>query len=96
MFEKFTDKAREVFLLESGIHIAGNREVAVENCTRIEEYSEVLVQMISGGLRVQIWGSRLRVSDYKTQGVLIRGKISRVELEERRAKRRERPDKRLR
>lgn len=84
MFEKLTDKARAALFMETGLHIAGNRELVVENCQRIEECSEVYMSLSSGKLLVQIWGSDLRAFDYNTGGLVIRGKISQIELEERR------------
>lgn len=84
MFEKLTNKARETLLLETGLHLAGNRELMVEKCGRIEECSEVFMSLSCGGLLIQIWGSDLRASDYSTGGLVIRGKISRIEIEERR------------
>ena len=95
MFEKFQKKARSALMLESGIHIDGNKELIIENCRRIEEYNEVFMQLRSGSLRVQIWGSGLKAFDYRTSGLVIRGRISQIELSERRG-RIERSDKGLR
>lgn len=86
MFDKLSDKAKEIFFLETGIHIAGNKELIIENCRRIEECSEVFMSLASNGLLVQIWGSNLRAFDFKTNGLIIRGKISQIELIERRKK----------
>lgn len=85
MFEKLSDMARETFFMETGLHIAGNRELILENCRRIEECSDVLMRLISGDLCVQVWGSGLRAFDFKTGGLVIRGKIEQIELEERRS-----------
>lgn len=84
MFEKISRRAEEVLSPVSGIHIESNRELIIENCRRIEECDDVFMQLISGGLRVQIWGSGLRAFDHKTGGLVIRGRITRVELAERR------------
>lgn len=86
MFDKLSDKAKEIFFLETGIHIAGNKELIIENCRRIEECSEIFMSLASNGLLVQIWGSNLRAFDFKTNGLIIRGKISQIELIERRKK----------
>lgn len=83
MFDKLAEKAREMLYLDTGLILEGNREMIVENCRRIEEYNEVFMQLISGSLCVQIWGSGLRAYDYRTGGLIIRGKISRIELSER-------------
>lgn len=84
MFEKLSDRAEKALSPFTGIHIEGNRELVAEDCRRIEECDEVLMQFISGHLRVQVWGSGLRAYDYKTGGLVIRGRIERIELAERR------------
>ena len=91
MFEKLSGRADELLSPVSGIHIEGNRELVVENCRRIEECDEVFMQFISGHLRVQVWGSGLRAYDHSTGGLVIRGRIERVELAERRGRHDERP-----
>ncbi|MBO7395435.1 MAG: YabP/YqfC family sporulation protein [Ruminococcus sp.] len=91
MFEKLSGRAEEFLSPVSGIHIESNRELVVENCRRIEECDEVFMQFISGHLRVQVWGSGLRAYDHKTGGLVIRGRIMRIELAERRGSRDERP-----
>lgn len=83
MFDKLTDKINAAFFEEAGIHIAGNRELILENCRRIEECSDVLMSLACGKLLIHIWGKDLRAFDYKTGGLVIRGKISQIELEER-------------
>jgi hypothetical protein len=96
MFEKLADRAADALSPVSGIHIESNRELVVENCRRIEECDEIFMQFISGRLRVQVWGSGLRAFDFKTRGLVIRGRITRVEFAERRRLRNERPASGLR
>lgn len=96
MFEKAVGKARDMFFLNTDIHINGNRSLTIENCTRIEEYNEVFVRLISGGLCVQICGCNLRVSDYCSGGMLVQGKISQVDLIERSGAGNEGPAERMR
>ncbi len=84
MFKKTSEKARELFFLESGIHMVGNREIMLENCRRIEECSDVFISVVGAGLLINIWGSDLRASDFRTGGLVIRGKIAQIEFEERR------------
>ena len=91
MFEKLSGRADELLSPVSGIHIESNRELVVENCRRIEECDEVFMQFISGHLRVQVWGSGLRAYDHCTGGLVIRGRIERVELAERGGRHDERP-----
>ena len=93
MFDKLSEKARESLFLDSGIHIEGNREVLIENCRRIEEYNDVFVRIVSGKLCIQIWGDALRAFDFKTCGLIVRGRISRIEFIERSSRRYEKKDK---
>ncbi|MCM1132574.1 MAG: YabP/YqfC family sporulation protein [Ruminococcus flavefaciens] len=86
MFGKINEKVRETLFLETGLHIAGNKEIAVENCDRIEECSDVFMSLVSKNLLVHIWGSSLRAFDFKTSGLIIRGRISQIELIERSGK----------
>lgn len=71
-----------IFLNEdkSSIHIAGNYEILLENCRRIEEYNEVFIKVKTKKLYIEVWGNQLRAFDFKTDSLIIRGKISRIEL----------------
>lgn len=83
MFKKIADKALETFYLTPLIHMNNNKEMLIENCRRIEEYSEIFMRLISGNLCINIWGSNLRAYDFHKDGLLINGKISHVEFIER-------------
>ena len=83
VFEKAVGKARDLFYLNTDIHIEGNRELTIENCSRIEEYNEVFIRVIAGGMCIQICGCDLKAYDYCAKGLVIRGKISQVDLIER-------------
>ena len=82
MLDNFVSRARQVLYLDSGLHLEGNREMFIENCSRIEEYNEVFMRLIAGGLCIQIWGTDLRAYDYATGGLIIRGRIAQIELTE--------------
>ena len=86
MFDKFTEKVNAAVFEEAGMHISGNREIILENCRRIEECSDVFMSFACGKLLVHIWGNDLRAFDYRTGGLVIRGKISQIELAERRGR----------
>lgn len=83
MWDKISDKTSEALCLSPGMYLESNRELFIENCRRIEEYNEVFMKLISGKLCIQIWGSGLRAYDFKTKGLIVRGKISQIELIER-------------
>ncbi len=95
MFGRITDKTLETFYLTPLIHMDGNKELLIENCRRIEEYSEVFMRLISGKLCINIWGNGLRAYDFNKNGLMISGKISQVEVTERNEKEDEKSDKRL-
>lgn len=65
---------------KSSIHITGNNEVFLENCRRIEEYNEVFIKVRTKKLYIEVWGNDLRAFDFKTDSLVIKGKISRIEL----------------
>ncbi|MDE5765286.1 MAG: YabP/YqfC family sporulation protein [Ruminococcus sp.] len=83
MFDNLTNSVQRAFFLETVFHVSGNRELIIENCNKILECSDVFMSLSSTSLVVQIWGSELRAFDYKTKGLVIRGKISHIELVER-------------
>lgn len=70
--------------LDSRLHLHSNRELRLENCRRVLEYHDVLVRLETRDLRVSVWGAGLRVSDYKDNSTLVRGRIDEIKLEERR------------
>lgn len=70
--------------------------MVIENCRRIEEYNEVCIRLVSGKLGINVWGSGLETDSYGSGGLVIRGRISQVEFEERGGAERERPAEGLR
>ncbi len=83
MFEWLAELTRETLYLNTGIHISGNNELIIDNCQRIEEYNEVFMRLLSGGLYVDIRGNGLRAYDFRTGGLVIRGCIESIEFTER-------------
>ncbi|MBQ3884919.1 MAG: YabP/YqfC family sporulation protein [Ruminococcus sp.] len=83
MFDKIADRARESFFLEPQIYFDCDRQLLIENCRRIEEYNEIFMKLISGKLCIQIWGSDLKAYDFRGNGLIVRGKIAKVEFIER-------------
>ena len=65
----------------SQIVICGNTSLEVENCSRIMEYNDIYLKVKTfSGMVIQIWGTGLLLSDYNTEGIAVRGKITSVEL----------------
>lgn len=96
VFGKFSDKTRDLLYLNPGIHIESNKELLIENCRRIEEYNEIYMRLIAGSLCIQIWGSGLKAYDFKTKGLIVRGKISQIEFIERSGKKNAQSAERMR
>lgn len=84
MFHILKDKCRELLYLNPTLHLQSNKELFIENCKRIEEYNEVCIRLKSNDLLIQIWGSNLKAFDFRTNGIIIRGNIERIELLEKR------------
>ncbi len=70
--------------LETYVHLNGNHELRLENCTKILEYNDVLVRLQTRDMIVEIWGTQLRVFDYNDSSVIVRGTITSVQLQEKR------------
>ncbi len=83
MFNRIKEKGLDAFYLNPQIYFDCNHELLIENCKRIEEYNEIFMRLVSGGLYIQIWGNDLRAYDFKAKGLIVRGKISKVEFIER-------------
>jgi len=63
------------------ITVCGNSYMEIENCRRIMEYNDIYLKVRAvSGLVVEVWGANLRLSDYNTDGISVRGKIASIEL----------------
>lgn len=82
--------------MNPGIHMESNRELLIENCRRIEEYNEVFMKLISGQLCIQIWGTDLKAYDFKTRGLIVKGRITQIEFIERNGRKNAQSAERLR
>lgn len=82
--------------MNPGIHMESNRELLIENCRRIEEYNEVFMKLISGRLCIQIWGTDLKAYDFKTRGLIVKGRITQIEFIERNGRKNAQSAERLR
>ena len=78
---KLNQSLRKAMYLETNITIIDDRRVEIENCKKIIEYNDVCVRIKTAEKNVAIWGTALSMSDYKTGGLIIEGKISSVEFE---------------
>ncbi len=83
MFGLLADMAADSLWLKPQIYFDCDREMVIENCRRIEEYNDVCIRLVSGRLGISVWGCGLEADGYGSGGLVIRGKISQVEFEER-------------
>lgn len=72
---------RKALYQETNTTIIDNRRVEIENCIKIMEYSDVCIFINTTSVKVRIWGSGLKISDFKTGGLIAEGKITSVEFE---------------
>lgn len=70
--------------LDTYLHLHGNEQLKLENCRRILEYNDILVRLQTLDMVIEIWGTGLRVFDYNDSSVLVTGKISAIQLTEKR------------
>ncbi|MBQ1464287.1 MAG: YabP/YqfC family sporulation protein [Ruminococcus sp.] len=77
------DEIKDFLCMTPAMWFEGNRGFTIENCSRIEEYNDIFMQLAAGGLTIRIWGSGLRASDFATGGLAVSGRIISVEFEER-------------
>ena len=83
MFGLLADIAADSLWLKPQIYFDCDREMVIENCRRIEEYNEVCIRLVSDRLGITVWGSSLEADAYGSGGLVIRGRITQVEFEER-------------
>ena len=93
MFDGIAERAGRALCLGTEMYMEGDRSLMIENCRRIEECTDVFMRLICGGLRIEVWGSGLRASEYSAHGLAVTGRIERIDFAERGRRDVERPDK---
>lgn len=83
---KHSGKAREFMCLNSHITILDDNVAIIENCKQIIECNEILAKILTGKFEIEVWGTNLSLSNYCTQSVEVRGKISSVNIISRKSK----------
>lgn len=66
---------------EDSIELSGNTDAYFDQCRRLLECSEMLVQLQTDAHRVTVWGKDLTASDYSQHGLHIHGEISVLEFD---------------
>lgn len=80
---KILDTARKKLYLNTNIQVTDNSCVEIENCKKVLEYNDIYIKLQTSTLIVEIWGEKLNISDYNTDGILIRGVIKSIEFAKR-------------
>lgn len=78
--EKITDIARKKLYLNTHLLITDNNLIEIENCKKVVEYNDIYLKILTSNMILEVLGSELSISDYNTDGIIIRGKISSVEF----------------
>ena len=73
-------KVKETFCLNSHITIIDDAVAVIENCKQILECNEILAKVLTHRFEVEIWGENLKLSNFCTESVEIRGKIKSINL----------------
>ncbi len=63
------------------INLTDNTDIEIENCKKILEYDDIHIRLRTSTLNLCIWGENLKISDYNTAGIIIRGNVSSIEFE---------------
>lgn len=66
--------------LNTNLLITDNNYIEIENCKKILEFNDVYLKIRTSNLILEIWGKELYVSDFNTDGIIIRGIISSIEF----------------
>ena len=75
------DELRKKLYLDTTIIITDNKCIEIENCRKIIEYNDIYICLSTSSVTVRIWGNDLKISDYKTGGLVVEGTINSIEFE---------------
>lgn len=81
---KILEKLKRNYYLSSQVSILDNNQILIENCNTILECNENLVRIISNNYEIEIWGNNLLLTNYASNSVIVKGKITSVTINERR------------
>lgn len=76
-----SDELRKKLYLDTTIIVTDNKCIEIENCKKIIEYNDIYICLRTSSVTVRIWGKDLKISDYKTGGLVVEGTISSIEFE---------------
>ena len=76
-----SDELRKKLYLDTTIIVTDNKCIEIENCRKITEYNDIYICLKTPSVTVRIWGNDLKISDYKTGGLVVEGTICSIEFE---------------
>ena len=62
------------------INLKGNREIIIDGCYGIIEYSDCLISVNIGKSTLKIMGFDFSISDYSDSNITVRGNIKNIEF----------------
>lgn len=77
---KYFGVVKEFTSSQSYINIADNNMATVENCRQIIQCTEIMIKLLTGRFIIEIWGNKLKLSNYSENCVEVRGVIEQVKL----------------
>ncbi|MDR1674796.1 MAG: YabP/YqfC family sporulation protein [Oscillospiraceae bacterium] len=80
MRKKLPEKIQSLLYLNTIVQITDKDEVLIENCKRLAEYNDIFLKIITNNMTVQIWGSGLKINNYGTSSIIVKGVIDSVEI----------------
>ncbi|NLK70233.1 MAG: hypothetical protein GX286_02170 [Clostridiales bacterium] len=80
MNNKIIEKGQSLLYFNTIIQITDNKEVIIENCKKIIEYNDIFLKVKTRNMTVQVWGQKLQIDDYNTEGIIVKGIIESIEL----------------
>lgn len=78
--DQLKDLARKKLYINTNLLIMDNNYIEIDNCKKVLEYNDIFLKIQSSNMIIQIWGNNLSIHDYNSNGIVVTGNISSVEL----------------
>lgn len=80
LFGAAIDIPNDPFSKLSHISLHGNQEAIIDGCFGIEEYSDCLVSINIGKMRLKFIGCDFNISEYSNSNIVLRGVIKSIDF----------------
>ena len=77
---KFVDFTRKKLYLNTNMLITDNKLIEIENCKKVLEYNDIYLKLMTSNMILEVWGTDLNISDYNTDGIIVKGNIKSIEF----------------